>query len=137
MNAHKQGGSVLLEALVSILIFSFGVIALFGAQAVAVQNVSQSNNRAAAVFLASQLIGTVQGDINHLADYNYTTGTPPTKVQAWLTQVAERLPNGAGTISAVEDSGTPPKNGTITVTVTWQAPGKPVNKYTVASYVAY
>jgi len=137
MRTNNQNGSVLLEALVSMLIFSFGVLALFGMQAVAIKNMSQANYRATAVYLTSQLIGTVQGDINHLADYNYASGTAPAKVQAWLDQVAAVLPNGSGTIAAVEDSPTPPKNGTLTVTVTWQLPNQPANRQSVSSYVAY
>lgn len=137
MLKSKQKGAVMLEALVSILIFAFGVIALFGMQAVATRNMAQANYRATAVFLASQLVGTVQGDINHLADYNFESGTAPTKVQNWLDQVATLLPSGAGTVAAVEESATAPKNGTLTVTVTWQAPGQAANQHTVISYVAY
>ncbi len=132
-----QNGSVLLEALISILIFAFGVLALFGMQSVALKNMSQANYRATAVFLTSQLVGTVQGDINHLADYAYASGTPPAKVQPWLSQVASVLPNGTGTISAVEETTTAPKNGTLTVTVTWQLPGQTSNRHSVSSYVAY
>jgi len=132
MKNHPQSGSVLLEALISILIFAFGVLALFGMQAVAMKNMSQSNYRATAVYLASQLIGSAQGDINHLATYQYTGGTPNAKIDPWLAEVTAALPQ-AGAVVDVDSA-----NSSLTVTVSWQAPGDSVShQHTVSTYVAY
>jgi type IV pilus assembly protein PilV len=132
MSKHPQSGSVLLEALISILIFAFGVLGLFGMQAVAMKNMSQSNYRATAVYMASQLIGRAQGDINHLADYQYTSGTANGKVDPWMAEVTAALP-AAGATVAVDTV-----NSTLTVTVSWTAPGDPVShQHTVSSYVSY
>ena len=132
MKKDHQSGSVLLEALISILIFAFGVLALFGMQAVAMKNMSQSNYRAAAVYMASQLIGSVQGDINHLADYQYTSGTANAKVDPWIAELSAVLPQAGAAVTA--DTA----NSTITVTVSWQAPGNDTrHQHTVSTYVSY
>lgn len=132
MKKNHQSGSVLLEALISILIFAFGVLALFGMQATALKNMSQSNYRATAVFMASQLIGSVQGDINHLADYQYTVGTTNAKVDPWLAELTAALPQAGATV-AVDNA-----NSTITVTVSWQAPGDTTgHQHQVSTYVSY
>ena len=132
MKTHHQSGSVLLEALLSILIFAFGVLSLFGMQSVAMKNMSQSNYRATAVYLASQLIGSAQGDINHLADYQYTSGTANSKVDPWLTEVTAALPRATAAV-AVNTT-----NSTLTVTVSWKAPGETVShSHTVSTYVSY
>jgi type IV pilus assembly protein PilV len=127
-----QGGSILLEALVSILIFAFGVLALFAMQSTALQNMSQSNYRATAVYMANQLIGSAQGDINHLDDYQYTGGTAALKVAPWLDEVTAALPNASAIVEASSVS------STMTVTVSWQAPGESVrHQQKVSTYVSY
>jgi type IV pilus assembly protein PilV len=132
MKNCTQRGSVMLEALISILIFAFGVLALFGMQSVALKNMSQSNYRATAVYMASQLIGSAQGDINHLADYQYTAGTANTKVDPWLAEVTAALPSASAVVAVSSVS------STISVTVSWQAPGDTTrHQHTVSTYVSY
>lgn len=122
----------MLEALISILVFAFGVLALFGMQSVALGNMSQSNYRATAVYLASQLIGRAQGDIGHLTDYQYTWATANTKVDPWASEVAAALPNAS---AAVAVSGA---SSTMTVTVSWQAPAETTrHQHTVSTYVSF
>lgn len=132
MKKNYQSGSVMVEALISILIFAFGVLALFAMQSVALQNMSQSNYRATAVYMANQLIGSAQGDINHLADYQYTPGTANTKVDPWLAEVTAALPK-ASAVVAVNNT-----DSTISVTVSWQAPRDTnSHQHTVSTYVSY
>jgi type IV pilus assembly protein PilV len=125
----KQQGSILLEAMVAMVIFAFGVLALFGMQSVAIKNTSQANYRANAIYLAGQIVSQAQGDINHLADYaDVASG----KVAPWLVQVQNELPNGDGAV--VIDAA----NSIMTVTVTWQAPGDPIaHQHSVTTYVQY
>ena len=155
MKTHHQSGSVLLEALLSILIFAFGVLSLFGMQSVAMKNMSQSNYRATAVYLASQLIGSAQGDINHLADYQYsaTTTCPadataavcssPAKVCPWLQETCNALPHATSTVAPLTVAPAAvtidTANSTMTVTVYWRAPGEKTapHQHTVSTYVSY
>jgi len=127
-----QTGSVILEALIAILIFSIGILALVGLQATAINNVADAKYRSTAGFLANQIVGTIWatrlGTINANAS-NVMAATPdPTfacnpcntvtgnaYTQAWaVSGVAAELPNGAASIAI---SGTQ-----VTVTVDWQPP---------------
>ena len=58
---RKQSGSVLLEALVSVVIFSFGMLAMISMQSAAVRNTAEAKYRADASFLANQVIGQMWG----------------------------------------------------------------------------
>src|SRR5471030_755365 len=55
----QQTGSMILEAMIAILIFSMGILALIGMQATAINSVSDAKYRSTAGFLADQMIGTV------------------------------------------------------------------------------
>ena len=52
----RQRGVMLLEALVAILLFSMGILALVALQAVAIKNTADAKYRADAAFLANQII---------------------------------------------------------------------------------
>jgi type IV pilus assembly protein PilV len=108
-----QEGVVLLEALVSILIFTLGIIALMGMQTASIQQVAQSKYRTDASYLANQLIGRMWMDQTNLANY---ASAGDTRRTSWDTAVLATLPQGAGTVAV---------NGRIvTVTVTWQQPSE-------------
>ena len=51
----EQRGSILLEALIAILIFSMGILALMGMQATAINTVAESKYRSNAGFLANRI----------------------------------------------------------------------------------
>ncbi len=129
LKIKKQQGSILLEAMVAMVIFAFGVLALFGMQSVAIKNTSQANYRANAIYLAGQIVSQAQGDINHLADYGDVASG---KVAPWLVQVQNELPQGD---AAVEVN---TANSTMTVTVMWQAPSDLIaHQHSVTTYVEY
>ena len=50
---------MILEAMIAILIFSMGILALVGMQATAINTASDAKYRSTAGFLADQMIGTV------------------------------------------------------------------------------
>ncbi len=88
----QQSGSFLIEALVSILLFMIGLIALLGVSAQAVNQVSQSKYRNDASYLASELIGEIW----------VTPGAAPAVAYIgsagyadWQARVAQMLPSGA------------------------------------------
>lgn len=142
----KQSGSVLLEALISILIFSVGILALVGMQAVAINNVADSKYRSSAAFLANQMVGTIWATrlgttianaSNVMAatpDPTFacnpcTTSTGNAYTQAWAaSSVAADLPNGTASIVI---------NGTVvTVTIGWQPPKDVVaHRHVVQTYI--
>jgi type IV pilus assembly protein PilV len=101
-----QQGVVLLEALIAVLIFSMGVLALVGLQAAMVKNTSDSKYRAEASFIAQQRIGMIWSDPTNMVTY-LETGT----------DISDLLPSGTRTVSQ-------PAPDQFLVTVTWQLPGE-------------
>ena len=77
-----QRGSSLLEVLISILLMSFGMLALAGMQAYSVAAQKNAANRAIASALATELAEVIRLNPNGLSAGNYdvammTTGNPP------------------------------------------------------------
>ena len=125
-NKHQQG-VLLLEAMIAILLFSVGVLAVVGLQATAIKNVAQSKYRSDASFLADQILGQMWADRTNIASYAYNGGSPPARVAAWVQQVKNTLPNAQTnppkiTIATTNYAGPPAYNAhQITVTVSWRA----------------
>jgi len=117
---QRQSGVALLEALVGILIFSIGILALMGLQAQSIRNTVEAKYRNEAAYLANQIIGQMWVDRDNLVDYDTAAGTSPA-MAAWRTRVANKLPRvvAGGTNSpSIVVAGTQ-----VTVTVFWQMPG--------------
>ena len=118
----KQSGVALLEALVGILIFSIGILALMGLQAQSIRNTVEAKYRNEAAYLANQIIGQMWVDRANLAAYDTGAGANP-NMTAWRTQVANTLPRvvagGTNSPTIVVVPGT----RQVTVTIFWQLPG--------------
>jgi type IV pilus assembly protein PilV len=126
---RSHAGFTLLEVLVSILVFSIGVLGLVGLQARATQVsiAAEDTNRAA--LLASDIAARMWNA--------NTVSLPAGVVTAWQTQVstptAGGLPGGAGTITTLPAGAPNPVEAEITIT--WNplgnVPGAPAqNRYT-------
>lgn len=133
--ADRQRGSTLLEALVAIFIFSIGVLALIGLQAVSIKNSIDAKYRADAAFLANQIIGQMWVDRANIDNYaHYATGTPcaqsgsastQTAVTNWVADVQKTLPGSslsAATIAQISISTPIASTKQVKVTVCWQSP---------------
>ena len=138
-----QGGVVLLEALIGLLIFSLGVLALVAMQSVAVSNVSNAKYRVDAAMLADELINLMWVDrgtnLARVPLYAYPGGSA-IKLQQWVTKVKDPvigLPK-ANTLGFTVTT-TPILAGTtqqVTITLNWQAPDALVpSRYTVIGYI--
>jgi type IV pilus assembly protein PilV len=101
--SKKQDGIVLLEGLIAIVIFSFGVLAIVGMQAATVRASSDAKYRVDASFAVNQVLGQMWADRTHLGSYAKTD------------EALTTLPNGKRTVVVANDQ--------VTVTVTWQVPG--------------
>lgn len=118
---------MLLEALIAILIFSMGVLAIVGMQAAAIRNTSDAKYRADASYLANHILGQMWADRLNLAAYSHYPSGPlcaPTgsassnaNVTKWLTNVAA-LPGAASSNQQIVIGA----NNLVTVTVCWKAP---------------
>ncbi|MBS1208095.1 MAG: fimbrial assembly protein [Proteobacteria bacterium] len=104
---RRQAGVALLEALVSILLFSIGVLGVVALQAKASQFSVDSEDRSRAALLANQIVSQMWAQQSTSVD-----------TSSWQTQVSSSsrgLPSGNGSVSV--DS-----TGLATVTITWKAP---------------
>jgi type IV pilus assembly protein PilV len=112
---RHEGGVVLLEVLVAILIFSIGILAVIGMQASAIANVSDSQYRLNASNIATQQIGKMWVDQANLASYDGTSAV-------------SALPEGSMTVAVT---------GThVTVTVTWKPPNSvAAHTFTSVAYI--
>ena len=115
-----QRGVMLIEALVGLLIFMLGILALIGMQAIAMQYTIDAKYRSEASFLANQIIGTMWVDRANLNNYDTSSGSGTTQRAAWISSVSETLPGTTGSnVPTISISGQQ-----ATVTVIWQRPGE-------------
>lgn len=135
---ENQKGVALLEALIALLVFSFGVLGLVGLQALAIKNTTDAKFRADASFLANQIIGQMWAAIpgDSLAAANQAvlagfahrpagaacspngTATGNATATAWLAEVNGVLPNAAANRQQISVDAT---TGQVTVTLCWRA----------------
>lgn len=140
MKTHRtpdsQRGSMLLEALIAILLFSMGILGLMGLQAIAIKNTAEAKYRTEAAFLANQIIGQMWTENPaNLAAYahNPTTAGNCTfggaasgnaNVTAWLGN-ASTLGTVAGNLpgaTSVRQQIIVGAGNLVTVTICWQGP---------------
>jgi type IV pilus assembly protein PilV len=116
-----QGGVILIEALIGILIFSIGILALIGMQAAAMKNTTDAKYRSEAAFLANQIIGQMWADRDNFKLYG-DGGTHPPRVQ-WDADVAALLPSANPSIKV------DPANGNqVTVVIQWRQPNEKTDR---------
>jgi type IV pilus assembly protein PilV len=137
---NGQSGVMLLEALIGILIFSLGILAMVGMQAMSIKLATDSRDRAEASNLATQLVGQMWLNRAALATYQYSgIGTEPAALTTWIAQVNASLPNAAATPPVVTVGASPlgASAGTqTTVTLRWNSPtDSTVHQYVMTAYI--
>lgn len=117
---------MLLEALIAILIFSMGVLAIVGMQASAVKASSDAKYRSDASMVANQLIGQMwvsnRTPATMQASFQGSGGAGGPAYAAWLADVQAALP---GTVANPPTVVVNAATSLVTVTVFWIAPGEP------------
>jgi type IV pilus assembly protein PilV len=159
----REKGVMLIEALIAILIFSIGILAVVGMQSVAIKNVTESKHRSEAAFLAEELLSQMWMDQNitlvpvqantsnvTVANYNYPgSGAVPARLTKWVGRVNAKLPGSTQpgvmpkvTITNPTTWGTPPtpSGATVKIEVFWQLPeeaslGLPPHNHTVIASI--
>lgn len=130
---HQQQGSVLLEGLIAILIFSMGILAIVGLQAAAIKTVADSQYRLEASFLANQLIAQMWTDTTNIASYALPGGAA---AEDWEDEVKATLPGAANNLPTVNITGDATSGYTVTMQLNWKAPTeKSAHKYTTVAYI--
>lgn len=120
--SDAQRGVVLLEALVSVLLFSMGVLALVGLQAAMIKNTSDSKFRSEASYIAQQRVGLMWADPDNAAALIETD-----------TVIDNLLPTGRRTVAQPDSVNFPER---FEVTVTWRQPGESQHRFTTIANIA-
>jgi type IV pilus assembly protein PilV len=139
----QQEGSILLEGLIAILIFSMGILALMGLQASALNTVSESKYRSDASYLANQIIGQIWADRSNLATYACnpckSAANGNTTTQAWVTEIqtgTSRLPGVTDSANQPQITLDPATGNQVRVQIFWQAPNATAQRnHLVVAYV--
>ena len=132
----NQGGVVILEVLVSIVIFAVGVLGIVGLQAVTAKAGINARFRTEAAALSDELVARAQTwtDLTTITA-NFTgataaggTATGGTEYQSWsndrLARDTTGLPGAQATVTFPAPLAVTPGAGVLmTVEISWQAPG--------------
>jgi type IV pilus assembly protein PilV len=111
---------MLLEALVGILIFSIGILAMMGLQAQSIRNTIEAKYRNEAAYLANQIIGQIWVDRDKIDEYDTGSGSN-TNMTDWRTRVAGTLPGI--TVGGTNSPTIVVAGRQVTVTLFWKLPG--------------
>ncbi|MFA6040113.1 MAG: prepilin-type cleavage/methylation domain-containing protein [Methylophilus sp.] len=115
--AQGQQGAALLEALIAILLFSLGILALAGLQAAMIKNTDDAKYRSEATFVAQEMLGNI-----------WISGASDLSSKALAEQSFTQLPNGKRSIAVSADR-------VVTVTVKWTLPGKAEHTYVTSARI--
>jgi type IV pilus assembly protein PilV len=126
---QSQAGVMLIEALIGILIFSIGILALLGMQGSAMKNTADARYRSEAAYFASQVVGQMWvNDKDMLSNWDTRGGKGPAIFPLrdnWMKAVADKMPGGLAPMILV---GPDPFEGLadreVRVVVRWQHPGE-------------
>lgn len=114
-----ERGSVLIESMVALVIFSMGVLSLVGLQAAMLKNSNDSRYRAEAQLIA-------QTHLANMMAYGGDASSYVSKVDG--EKIKTQLPNGTIGFSSLT-------NSMVTVTVGWQVPGGNAHHVNASSYL--
>ena len=119
----QQQGAVLLEALIAILIFSFGILAISGLQAAMLKNTTDSNYRAEASYIVQQQVGFMWADPATYVCPAASGAAAAACYQGGNINLSARLPNGNLAVTRTVGN-------TFQFVLTWQTPGESAHNYT-------
>jgi len=137
--AHAQRGAFLLEALVALMIFSFGLMAMAGLQTRAARHFNEAQYRANAAELVQATIASMRASdpATLAARFDPSAGTAD-----WLALLnqAKRLPgvNDVQNVPAIKIiDGPTTTSRQISLSVFWQSPGDlVVHRYAASAVIA-
>lgn len=141
--SHQRGFS-LLEVLVSVLVFSLGILALVSLQAASLRMSTDARYRADAAFLADQLFArmliSLPADAPQFAhrtggtacNSNGAAATNPSAVE-WLAEVSDTLPGATADLQQIEVNA----GGQVTVRLCWQQGGDAPRQFVVSNRIQW
>lgn len=125
----RQRGFLLLEVLISAVIFAIGVLALIGLQGRMNRAQAEARDRADAAYLASELQARMWGDLTNLNSYN---GCPTSYAacQEWRNKLATVLPGSAGQTQTISVS-----NNQVSITLQWKTANGELRNYSTQTTI--
>ena len=144
---RAQGGFMLLEVLISILIFAFGVLAVVGLQAASAKDSAQAKYRADATLLVNDLVGRMWASNRTAAGLGaaFATDGSGDAFNTWLADAQAALPGidtDQTTVVVIPVAGGTGANPTsqVSINLAWKAPNEPadgpVHRITVVTQIS-
>jgi type IV pilus assembly protein PilV len=128
---RKQGGFLLIEVLVSAVIFAVGVLALVGVQGKMSRAQSSAKDRADAAYLATELQARMWADLSNLGSYNScpTTYAPCAE---WRSKLGSILPGSSGLTQTISVTSS---TGAVNITLQWKTAQGDTHSYTTSTLI--
>lgn len=124
---------MLIEVLISVLIFCVGVLALVGLQVSMTRSQTETKVRADASYLANELVGLMWADVTNLTSYDSSACTGYAQCNAWKIKVARALPSASSTVTVIGAAGATP--GQVTILISWTSPNGEAHSFTTQTMV--
>jgi len=124
-----QRGFALLEALVAMLVFAFGILGLVGVQASMTREQTNAKLRSDAAYLAGDLIATMWGDVANIANYSTSNCASYTRCSDWKNKVVATMPTASMAVTVDATS------GDVSVMVIWTLPNGDSHQYVAATTI--
>ncbi|MCV2356197.1 pilus assembly protein PilV [Paucibacter sp. B2R-40] len=125
-----ERGVAMIEALVGILIFAFGVLGLVGLQATMTKAQTGAKFRADAANASQELIGVMWSDsAANLSKYSTANCATYARCKEWSDKLKQLLP-GAATAVVVDGA-----SGEVTITISWTQAGEGNHSFTSSAMV--
>lgn len=127
-----QGGVALLEAMIAILLISFGILGIIGLQANSIAFTTDARYRVDAGALADRLVAEMWVNPANIGSYTWAgVGSPNAVVAPWVADVQAALP-GADTLPPLINVGA---DNVVTVTVRWQPPNGSAHQHLIIANI--
>lgn len=131
---------MLLEALISILIFSIGILAIIGLLAASVKNAGDAKYRSDASLLTTELFARMETGNRTQATLQTNFQTGGAGYNAWLPDVWARLPGVSGVaasqplVAIVPNTATATPSSQVTITLYWNSPNEAPQAHQFIAY---
>lgn len=127
---------MLIEVLISVLIFSVGVVALVALQAAMTRAQTEAKARTEASYLATELVGLMWADVNNLSSYTTASCASNTQCNMWLAKVQQTLPtNDVAPEVTVDTAAGSPTLGDVYIKITWRPPNGDARQYEMSTSI--
>jgi len=123
-------GIALIEVMVALLIFMLGILGFIGMRTALTKAQAESDLRANAAYLASEVMGRMWSDVQNLSAYEGTDKCSAKACSEWRSKVVQALPGGTASI-AVDES-----TGNVSIKVGWRLPGGISHSYETQSNIS-